>query len=161
KTSGAAMTSNTCTMRNAFSFLSGLAAVAAIAVGSSPWIAAQTPPPQFEVASIKPNKSGPGPQRIGIQPGGRFVATNIPVRDLISLAYGQPQPLPNFQIIGGPSWITSDRFDITAKAEGDAQPSPTGPPSQMFMMIRGLLADRFKLVAHEETRDQPVYVLRL
>ncbi len=91
-------------------------------------MAAQTPSasPQFEVASIKPNKSGPGPQRIGFQPGGRFIATNVPVRDLISIAYGQPQPLPNFQIIGGPGWMTSDRFDITAKAEGDPQPGRGG-----------------------------------
>src|SRR5262245_45774030 len=117
------MTSNTCTMRNAISFLAGLGGIVAIAGGSSTWIAAQAPatPLQFEVASIKPNKSGPGPQRIGFQPGGRFVATNIPVRDLISIAYGQPQPLPNFHILGGPGWITSDRFDITAKAEGDPQ----------------------------------------
>jgi uncharacterized protein (TIGR03435 family) len=150
-------------MRNILSFLAGLIAVAAVANGSSTRIDAQTPSasPQFEVASIKPNKSGPGPQRIGIQPGGRFTATNIPVRDLISLAYGQPQPLPAFQIIGGPGWIASDRFDITAKAEGDVAPGATGPPTQMFLMIRGLLADRFKLVAHEETRDQPVYILRI
>jgi uncharacterized protein (TIGR03435 family) len=150
-------------MRNSLSFLAGLAAIAAIASGSSTWMAAQAPSasPQFEVASIKPNKSGPGPQRIGFQPGGRFVATNVPVRDLISIAYGQPQPLPNFQIIGGPGWTTSDRFDITAKAEGDPQPGAAGPPTQMFLMIRGLLADRFKLIAHEEMRDQPVYVLRV
>jgi uncharacterized protein (TIGR03435 family) len=157
------MTFHTCTMRNGLSFFAGLAAIVAAASGSSTWMAAQTPSasPQFEVASIKPNKSGPGPQRIGFQPGGRFVATNIPVRDLISVAYGQPQPLPNFQIIGGPGWITSDRFDITAKAEGDPQPAATGPPTEMFQMIRSLLADRFKLLAHEETRDQPVYMLRL
>ena len=157
------MTSNRCIMRNVLSFLAALGAVVAIANASSNRIQAQTPSatPQFEVASVKPNKSGPGPQRIGIQPGGRFTATNIPVRDLISLAYGQPQPLPNFQIIGGPGWIASDRFDITAKAEGDLPPEAIGPPTQMFLMLRSLLADRFKLVAHEETRDQPIYALRL
>ena len=151
-------------MRNVLAFLVGLVGMVSIgAVSSSRWVAAQAPStqPQFEVASVKPNNSGAGPMRLGFQPGGRFMATNVPVRDLISLAYGQPQPLPSFQIIGGPGWITSDRFDITAKAEGDLQPSPTGPPTQMFLMIRNLLADRFKLVAHEETRDQPVYVLRL
>jgi uncharacterized protein (TIGR03435 family) len=130
---------------------------------TSSWVAAQAPAasPQFEVAAIKPNKSGPGPQRIGFQPGGRFTAVNVPVRDLIALAYGQPQPLPNFQIIGGPAWVANDRFDITAKAEGDFQPGPAGPPPQIPQMIRALLAERFKLVAHEETRDQPIYVLRL
>jgi uncharacterized protein (TIGR03435 family) len=150
-------------MRNTFAFSAGIAAVVLAALVTSPRVAAQTAsaPPQFEVASVKPNKSGPGPQRIGIQPGGRFTATNIPVRDLISIAYGQPQPLANFQIIGGPGWIASDRFDISAKAEGDLPPGAAGPPTQMFLMLRSLLADRFKLVAHEETRDQPIYALRL
>src|SRR5215467_10046801 len=96
KTSGAAMTSNPSIMRNALSFVAGLSGILVSATVAAIRIDAQTPPPspQFEVASIKPNKSGPGPQRIGFQPGGRFVATNIPVRDLISIAYGQPQPLP-------------------------------------------------------------------
>jgi uncharacterized protein (TIGR03435 family) len=150
-------------MRNVLAFLTSLTGIIAIAGASSSWVRAQAPAPQpqFEVASVKPNKSGGGPMRIGFQPGGRFTATNIPVRDLISIAYGQPQPLPSFQIIGGPGWVASDRFDIVAKAEGDIQPDAAGPPTQMFLMVRGLLADRFKFVAHEETRDQPVYVLRL
>jgi bla regulator protein blaR1 len=149
-------------MRNVFAFVAGIAAVGATVAATTPWLAAQAPAssPQFEVASIKPNKSGPGPMRIGFQPGGRFTAMNVPVRDLISLAYGQPQPLPNFQIIGGPGWVTSDRFDVTAKGEGDVQPGPGGAP-MISLMLRGLLAERFKLVAHEEIRDQPVYVLRL
>ena len=157
------MTSNRSIMRNVMAFLAALAVIVATCAGTAPWVAAQAPaaPPQFEVASVKPNKSGGGPMRIGFQPGGRFTATNVPVRDLISMAYGQPQPLPSFQIIGGPGWMASDRFDIVAKAEGDVQPGLAGPPTQMFLMLRGLLADRFKLVAHEETRDQPVYVLRL
>jgi uncharacterized protein (TIGR03435 family) len=155
-------TSNTI-MRNAVVFVAALVTIMITSATTSSWVAAQAPAsvPQFEVASIKPNKSGPGPQRIGFQPGGRFTAVNVPVRDLIALAYGQPQPLPNFQIIGGPGWVTSDRFDITAKAEGDFQPGPAGPPTQIPQMIRALLAERFKLVAHEETRDQPIYVLRI
>src|SRR5262245_12125960 len=157
------MKSKKIAMHNTLAFAAGVAAILATTAASSPWVVAQTPPtsPQFEVASVKPNKSGPGPMRIGFQPGGRFTAMNVPVRDLISLAYGQPQPLPNFQIIGGPGWIAGDRFDITEKAEVDFQPDAAGPPTQMFLMLRGLLADRFKLVAHEETRDQPVYMLRL
>lgn len=150
-------------MRNTLVFVAAMGTIVVSGGATSAWVAAQAPAAsaQFEVASIKPNKSGPGPQRIGFQPGGRFTAVNVPVRDLIALAYGQPQPLPNFQIIGGPGWMTSDRFDVTAKAEGDFQPGPAGPPSQVPQMIRALLADRFKLVAHEETRDQPIYVLRL
>ena len=83
--------------------------------------------PVFEVVSIKPNKSGDGRMLIGFQPGGRFTATGITLRMLIGIAYGTPQPLPNFRIIGGPSWMNSDRFDIVAKAEGDVPPGPDSP----------------------------------
>src|SRR4029077_10072718 len=113
--------------------------------------AAQTPPPApaFEVASIKPNKSGDGRFSIGLQPGGRFMATGVPVRQLIAFAYGIPgQQLPAFRIIGGPGWMNSDRFDIVAKAEGDVAPGPNSP---LPLMLRALLADRFKLVVHNES----------
>ena len=112
--------------------------------------------PTFEVASIKPNKSGDGRVLIGFQPGGRFTATGITLRMLIAIAYGTPQPLPNFRIIGGPGWIDSDRFDIVAKAEGDV---PPGPDSPIPLMIRAMLADRFKLVVHNESRELPIYAL--
>ena len=69
--------------------------------------------PTFEVASVKPNKSGDGRVAIGFQPGGRYSATGITARMLIQQAY-QIQPL---QLIGGPDWLGSDRFDIIAKAE--------------------------------------------
>jgi len=121
--------------------------------------AAQTPPPApaFEVASIKPNKSGDGRFGIGMQPGGRFAATGIPLRQLIAMAYGSPgQPLPAFRIIGGPAWMNSDRFDIVAKAEGDIQPGSNSP---LPLMLRALLADRFKLVVHNESRELPIYAL--
>ena len=88
--------------------------------------AAQTPPPTpvFEVVSVKPNKSSDGRVLIGFQPGGRFTATGVTLRMLIANAYGTPQPLPNFRIIGGPGWLNSDRYDIVAKAEGDVAPRP-------------------------------------
>ena len=115
--------------------------------------------PAFEVASVKPNKSGPGPTMLGIQPGGRFTATNIPLRLLIRNAY----QVQDSQLVGGPAWITSDRFDIMAKAEGDVPPpdpgGPPGPPGVMTLMLRTLLADRFKLVVHHETRELPIYAL--
>ena len=132
-------------------------------VSSVPRLQAQAPVagaanPVFEVASIKPNKSGDGRMLIGFQPGGRFSATGITLRMLIGIAYGSPQPLPNFRIIGGPSWINSDRFDIVAKAEGDV---PPGPDSPFPLMIRAMLADRFKLVVHNESRELPIYELVL
>jgi uncharacterized protein (TIGR03435 family) len=110
----------------------------------------------FEVVSIKSNKSGDGRVGIGFQPGGRFTATGITLRMLIATAYGTPQPLPNFRIIGGPDWIGSDRFDVVAKAEGDV---PPGPKGILPLMIRAMLADRFKLAVHDETRELPLFEL--
>jgi uncharacterized protein (TIGR03435 family) len=126
--------------------------------------AAQTPAPNaaapaFDVASIKQNKTGDGRSFLGNPPGGRFSATNMPLRALIAFAYGTPQPLPNFRIIGGPSWIDSDRFDINAKASTEFQPGTNGPSPQLFLMLKALLAERFKLVAHNESRELPVYDL--
>jgi uncharacterized protein (TIGR03435 family) len=127
---------------------------------------AQTPAqpgPQFEVASIKPNKSGDGRVMLGVQPGGRFTATNVPLRLLIRNAY----QLQDFQIVGGPSWIADERFDIVAKAEsGDGigdpfRADPNGQPSRGQLMIRALLAERFKLVVHNEDKEMPIYALVL
>jgi bla regulator protein blaR1 len=127
---------------------------------------AQTPAqpgPQFEVASIKPNKSGDGRVMLGVQPGGRFTATNVPLRLLIRNAY----QLQDFQIVGGPSWIADERFDIVAKAEaGDTMGDPfraeqNGQPSRGQLMMRALLADRFKLVVHNENKEMPIYALVL
>ena len=119
------------------------------------------PNPQFEVASIKPNKSGDMRVMMSVQPGGRFTATNVTLRMMIRNAY----QLQEFQITGGPSWIADERFDIVAKAEtGDGigdpfRAEPNGQPSRGQLMIRALLADRFKLVAHNETRELPIYAL--
>jgi uncharacterized protein (TIGR03435 family) len=90
-----------------------------------------------------------------MQPGGRFTATGVTLRMLIGIAYGTPQPLPNSQMLGGPKWIESDRFDVVAKAEGDVQPGPEARSS----MLRALLADRFKLAVHNESRELPIYAL--
>jgi len=121
------------------------------------------PNPQFEVASIKPNKSGDMRVMMSVQPGGRFTATNVTLRMMIRNAY----QLQEFQITGGPSWIADERFDIVAKAEtGDQMGDPfraeqTGQPSRGQLMIRALLADRFKLVVHDENKEMPIYALVL
>jgi uncharacterized protein (TIGR03435 family) len=128
--------------------LFGAVGIVAVAGGV---LVAQTPTsPAFEVASIKPNKSGLGP--VG-GPGDRFSngelqTTNIPLRLLIRQAF---QRMQKDEIEGGPAWMDTDRWDIVAKAE-----SPTG---DMLPMIRNLLADRFKLVTHYETRERPIYAL--
>jgi uncharacterized protein (TIGR03435 family) len=124
-------------------------------------LGAQTPAanagaPAFEVASVKPNKSGEPFIRFGLQPGGRFNAVNVPLRELIVFAYA---PLQRSQIVGGPAWMDSDRFDVTAKAEGDVPPVAPGAAGPVSLMMRTLLADRFKLVAHTESREQSIYNL--
>jgi len=150
--------------RATFGRLAMLAAVVLVAAHSPDGLRvaaqAQAQPggatPTFEVASVKPNKSGDGRVMLGIQPGGRFTATNVALRMLIRTAY----QLQDFQIVGGPGWIASDRFDIVAKAEGNLPPTaPGGPPGPLQLMLRALLADRFSLVAHEDTRDLPTYAL--
>jgi uncharacterized protein (TIGR03435 family) len=105
--------------------------------------------PTFEVASIKPNNSGDVIVRLIPQPGGRLTGTNVTAAHLLRFAYD----LPWFQDVGGPGWVTSDRFDIAAKAEGDP------PTDQKRVMLRRLLTERFKLSAHIERRNLPVYSL--
>jgi bla regulator protein blaR1 len=117
--------------------------------------------PEFDAATVKRSEPDAQGQRLGFQPGGRFTAQNVPLRLFISAAYGTPQPLPPFQVLGGPDWLDKDRFDIVAKAAGDPAPGPNGPPPIMFQMMQTLLADRFKLKVHRETRDQPIYALVL
>ena len=119
--------------------------------------AAGAKPAAFEVAAVKENKSGAGFIRFGMQPGGRFNAENVPFRELLRFAF-QVQP---FQIEGLPPWANSDRFDITAKAEGDVAPTPPGQAGPIQFMMRTLLAERFGLVYHEETREMPISVLVL
>jgi uncharacterized protein (TIGR03435 family) len=107
--------------------------------------------PVFEVTSVKPSKPG---SRLRFVPGspGRFTMTNVSVRTLVQNAY---QLLQDAQVVGGPNWLTSERFDVVAKAAGN--PSP----DEMALMLRALLAERFKLVAHTETRELPMYALVL
>lgn len=103
----------------------------------------------FEVASVKMNRSGDLAQRIQPSPGGRLTVTNVSLRGLVRFAY----EMLDVQLDGGPSWLATDRFDVVAKADGDP------PLSEVRLMLRSLLADRFKLRTHSETRDQPIYAL--
>lgn len=105
----------------------------------------------FEVASVKANRSGDNRVMLGLQPGGRFSAQNVPLRLLIQNAYR----VQGFQIVNAPDWAGSERFDISAKAEGD--PSQ----EQVQQMVRALLADRFKLQVHRENKEMPIYALVL
>ena len=109
---------------------------------------------RFEVAAVKPNRSGPGPVRIETSRGGRFSATNVTVRNLIQFAY-RLQP---FQVVDGPDWINSDHFDIVAKGDesddGDAFTAERSErPSRTQLMLQALLAERFKLVTRLEQKE--------
>jgi uncharacterized protein (TIGR03435 family) len=129
---------------------------AAIAICSAVASAQQVRPGAtlaFEAASIKLNTSGDWRKSLGPAPGGRFLATNNALRALIAFAYGVDQSTAGFRIVGGPQWIDDDRFDVAAKVDG------TWTPQQMSEMLRALLADRFTLAAHHETRELPVYAL--
>jgi len=100
--------------------------------------------PAFEVASIKPNAS-PDLRSIGYDmfPGGRFTATNMPLRLLISLAYNVPVN-PSERISGLPEWVMQERYDIEAKAPEGAIPSGLSDVeyrAQMRKLLQGLLAD--------------------
>jgi uncharacterized protein (TIGR03435 family) len=106
--------------------------------------------PVFEVATIKPSQ--PGAQGRGLTMRGRNVVTfNTPVSFLMSFAYGMhPQ-----QIVGGPSWLESENFDIAG------QPDIQGVPNeqQIRRMVEKLLIDRLKLTFHREKRELSVYAL--
>ena len=118
---------------------------------------------RFEVASIKRDKpSGPRIMfRIMNSPhDGRFYATGPNVKMLLQLAYH----VQDSQIVGGPSWINSDRFDIQAKGDSslDDQLKNLSQDQAEHVkehMLQELLADRFKLTLHHETRQLPVYAL--
>jgi uncharacterized protein (TIGR03435 family) len=107
--------------------------------------------PVFEVASVK--------RQVDVVPdagatfaaraGGRLVVVNNEVTNLIDNAYG----VRRHQLIGAPDWLTTDRYEIQAKAATDA------PRDQMMLMLQSLLEDRFKLKVHRETRELPVYLL--
>jgi uncharacterized protein (TIGR03435 family) len=125
-------------------------------------VRAQNGPPEsenvaFVVASIRLNKDGGPVAGIRRFPGGRFEATNIQLAALISFAH-QLQP---FELQGGPPWLTTDRWDILARVEGDPPRLPPGSeaPDAMMLATRALLAERFKLTMHRETQDLEVYRL--
>ena len=113
---------------------------------------------QFDAASIKPNTS----VRIGITVNttgnGDFAATNVSLRNLIAYAYH----VKEFQTSGGPKWVDSERYDVLARPPHDADlpgSSWQQRDDRNRIRMRSLLADRFQLVVHNETKEMPVYAL--
>jgi len=110
------------------------------------------PAPAFEVATVKINASGPGPAYgLMVLPGGRVFAQNVPLRELIRAAYA----LEDSQIEGIPAALRSTRFDLDARAGEEVTIDAARA------MTRTLLAERFRLAAHTETRQLPLYELVL
>jgi uncharacterized protein (TIGR03435 family) len=123
-------------------------ALAAAVVFAQP----QTEPsarPAFDVASIKP--APPGESEIGyrFEPGGRTVVSHFSLGSLMLVGW---HILP-FRVVGGPTWLYSELYDIEAKADGNPD------SSQSRIMLQSLLAERFHLVVHRETRELPMYAL--
>ena len=107
----------------------------------------------FEVASVKPNDSGESRTYFNVPPGVRW--TNVTLRALIVRAYDIPPTVERFTLVGGPDQILAARFDVTAK---EPEGSPAG---QTMAMLRTLLAERFNLRVHRETRQMPIYAVTM
>jgi uncharacterized protein (TIGR03435 family) len=125
---------------------------------SQPLVQAQAiPRPEFEVASIKPapaqdaghTSTNMNVHTSGDGRNGSLSYTNVSVKEVLGQAY----KIQQYQISGGPSWLESERFDIAAII-------PAGSSQdQIMLMLQNLLADRFQLVLHRETKPLPVYAL--
>jgi len=119
--------------------------------------------PAFDVISIRPNNNstqmngGNFSRRVGVRttPDG-FSASSLDLKSLIAIAYGVKPD----QVSGGSGWVDSDRYDIEAKvvAANGSTPQPL-THEQSNLMLRSLLADRFKLAVHNETKEAPIYEL--
>lgn len=131
-----------------------------LATAAFAMLRAQTAAPAFEVASVKASKQDS--RRVGMEflPGGRFVTTNYPLFVTIAAAYGVPFQSSG-QLAGGPDWIRSERYDIEAKAESGALNglSSAARKQRIRRMLQTLLAERFHLRVHRETKSLPVYAL--
>jgi len=133
-------------MRNA---LAVVLAIGAVVAG----IRAQAPDagmPAFEVASVKPNKSGSLEMNFGIK-GDRFTADNATLKELITIAFN----VRDLQLVGAPDWIGKEHYDIVAKAHS---PLKSGA---VPVEVKQLLADRFQLRVHNDKRELPIYALVL
>ncbi|MGO9589321.1 MAG: TIGR03435 family protein [Candidatus Acidiferrales bacterium] len=106
--------------------------------------------PSFEIATIKPSKPDE-PGKLFTVRGTHFMTVNTTLLDMITMAYDVQQK----QVVGGPDWMSSDKFDI------DAVPDVPGTPdvNQLKTMLQKLLADRFALKFHRETKTMSAYVL--
>jgi uncharacterized protein (TIGR03435 family) len=124
--------------------------IASVLLGSRHAFGQSTAPrPQFDVASIKLNKSGDLRMMVRPSPGGRFTVTNVPLQFVVTMAYR----IKDSQLSGTPPWFLAERYDIEAKAEGN--------PSfdAMLPMVQTLLEDRLQLKFHRDIKELASYSL--
>jgi uncharacterized protein (TIGR03435 family) len=132
--------------RLALAILAGATLVSANPLAQQP--ASETP--KFDAVSIRRSTSSRGFSSSGAQPAGRYFATSVTPINLIRNAYG----LESFQVVEPyPGWLSSERFDVNAVSEAGLRGGRLEP------MLQAMLAERFRLVAHKETRTLPSYVL--
>jgi uncharacterized protein (TIGR03435 family) len=120
-----------------------------VALSAALPLAAQQPAPAFETASVKRNVTGSLQRRLGALPGGRFTAVNVTALQLIQWGY----QLSRTRIVGATGWLSSDQFDVEARATGEV------PPPRVRQMVKQLLAARFGLVVHTEQRELQAFAL--
>jgi uncharacterized protein (TIGR03435 family) len=119
-------------------------------------------PIAFEVASIKQNPSRDAMESVSLQPGGGVRMTGFKLHTLIRVAYASGSTLTPDQVLGGPAWINTDRYDIVAKAEGDLMFDVEGRrPARVIAMLKTLIEDRFAVKAHIESRRMAAFALKL
>jgi uncharacterized protein (TIGR03435 family) len=120
------------------------------AIPAPPAPMAADAPAVFEVATIKPsNPDRPG--KVMTIKGRQVITINTTLSDLIVFAYG----IHAKQIVGGPSWMASDKYDVTGQPEGQGMPNER----QLRAMLQKLIEERFQLRTHRESRELPAYVL--
>lgn len=110
------------------------------------------PDPSFEVATVNPSRPDTKERGMRVQEG-KLSVVNMPLMDLLTFAFD----VHPHQIIGAPAWISSAKYDIKAKAEGEGQPNG----EQLRTMVRKLLADRFHFASHREQRELPLYTVNV
>jgi uncharacterized protein (TIGR03435 family) len=104
----------------------------------------------FQVATIKPSDPNKAGWMLGTR-GDHFLAQHVTLADLITFSYG----VHTKQIVGGPAWIRTDRFDVEGVPEAPGRPAR----AQLQAMLRPLLAERFHLTLQPEKRELAVYAL--
>jgi uncharacterized protein (TIGR03435 family) len=138
-------------------------AIATIGFANAQSQTSTAPKMEFDVASIKQNKSDarsitnfpPGAEDAYAPDGGSFSGSGVTLYQYVAFAYNFT--VYDYQLLKSrlPEWVLTDRFDVQARASGN----PT--KAQMRLMMQSLLADRFKLAIHFETREVPVFALVL